>query len=312
MEIINSTETFPHSTFVATIGFFDGVHLGHRYLLQMLKDQANALGKESLVISFDKHPKTIIPTDYIPALLTDNEEKIELLDNFGIDAFVELTFNKEMANLTAYEFLKQIIVGKLGVHTLYVGYNHRFGKNREEGIKEYIKYGEELGLKIIEASLFTVENTQISSSIIRKLINTGDMQKANLFLSYPYSMEGIVVEGSKLGRTIGYPTANLKPINSNKIIPAHGVYAVQIFLHKKSFWGMLNIGNRPTINKDNKETIEVHIIDFDEDIYNEKIKVSFFQKIRDEIKFNSAEELISEINNDKRFTLDLSQKYSIK
>jgi len=308
LRIINPIETFPPCTFVATIGFFDGVHLGHRYLLQRLKDEAKALGKESMVISFDNHPKTILPTNYNPALLTSNSEKIQLLDDFGIDNCVLLQFDQHMANLTAYDFLKQVIVDKLGVHTLLIGYNHRFGKNREEGINEYIKYGQELGLKIIEGAPFDYNNEHISSSVIRKLIEKGDVEKAKLFLSYPYCLEGIVIAGNKIGRTIGFPTANLAICEKAKLIPGHGIYAVKVIVKGNLYWGMLNIGNRPTMDIDHKETIEVNILDFNEDIYDETISVLFLQKIRDEIKFKSIDELIAEIEKDKEFVIDLANK----
>jgi riboflavin kinase/FMN adenylyltransferase len=311
LKLINTTETFPPSTFIATIGFFDGVHLGHRYLLQLLKDEAKKAGKKSLVISFDKHPKTILPTDYIPSLLTGNVEKIQLLEDFGIDACVLLPFDIQMASLSAYEFLKQIIVDKLGVDTLFIGYNHRFGRNREEGILEYIKYGKELGVKVIEETSFEFDNTQISSSIIRRLIECGDVEKAKLFLSYPYTLEGLVVIGNKIGQTIGYPTANLEVCEENKLIPPYGVYAVQVVSKNKAFWGVLNIGNRPTLNLDNKATIEVHIINFSENIYGEKITVKFFRKIREEIKFNSLEDLTTQIGKDKQLVLDLINNESL-
>ncbi len=312
MKLISPSEKAPRSTYVATIGFFDGVHLGHRHLLNMLINEANTLGKKALIISFDKHPKTILPTAYLPALLTDNNEKIEQLEKIGLDACVLLPFDREMASLTAYEFLKQIIVEKLGVHTLYIGYDHRFGRNREEGITEYKKYGKELGVNVIEATAYALENNQISSSVIRKLITKGEVEKAKEFLSYPYSLEGLVVEGSKIGRTLGYPTANIKPLNSSKIIPSHGVYIVQVFVQENSYWGMLNIGNRPSINKDHSETIEVNILDFERDIYDEKIRVSFHKKIREEIIFSSKEELIQEIDSDKRITIDFSHKNLLK
>lgn len=308
MKLINTNETFPPSTFVATIGFFDGVHLGHRYLLQMLKDEAKRLEKKSLVISFDKHPKTILPTDYIPSLLTGNDEKIQLLEEFGIDACILLPFDKEMANLSAFDFLQQIIVRKLGVHTLFIGYNHRFGRNRAEGVAEYITYGKKLGLNVIEASSFESENTQISSSIIRRLIENGDVEKAKLYLSYPYTLEGVVVVGNKIGQQIGFPTANIDVCDKSKLIPPYGVYAVQVVYQQKNYWGVLNIGNRPTLNMDNNTTIEVHIIDFSNNIYNEKITIKFLKKIRDEIKFNSIEELTVQIGKDKQFVIDLINK----
>ncbi len=304
MEIINYRETFLPKTFVATIGFFDGVHAGHRFLLQILKNEAIRLGKQSLVISFQVHPKSILSADTTPPLLTLNEEKIELLSEFGIDACVLLPFDKEMAALSAYDFFKQLIF-TLGVGTLFIGFNHRFGKNRAEGINDYIRYGQELGITIQEASSFTLDTEKVSSSIIRNLILNGELEKAATFLSYPYFLKGEVVSGNKIGNTIGFPTANIELTDCSKLIPPNGVYAVTVEVQKNRYWGMLNIGYKPTIGPNNKKTIEVHIVDFNESIYGEKICVTFIKKIREEKKFSSINALKIQLEQDKEFVIQL-------
>ncbi|MBN1463529.1 MAG: riboflavin biosynthesis protein RibF [Paludibacteraceae bacterium] len=291
-------------TFVATIGFFDGVHAGHRFLLQILKDEASRLGKQSLVISFQAHPKSVLSADTTPPLLTLNEEKIEMLSEFGIDACVLLPFDKEMAALSAYDFFKQLIF-PLGVGTLFIGFNHRFGKNRAEGIDDYIRYGQELGITIQEASSFTLDTEKVSSSIIRNLILNGQLEKAATFLSYPYFLKGEVVSGNKIGNTIGFPTANIELTDCSKLLPPNGVYAVTVEVQKNRFWGMLNIGYKPTIGSNNKKTIEVHIIDFNESIYGEKICVTFIKKIREEKKFSSINALQNQLKQDKEFVIQL-------
>lgn len=301
MELISNISTFPKDNFVATIGFFDGVHKGHRFLLNHLKDEAKQHNKKSLVISFEQHPKTVVTGHFAPQLLTSNDEKIELFESLGIDHCVLLHFDKQMAELTAYEFLKQIIADQLGVHTLLIGYDNRFGKNREETIEDYIRYGKELGINIIPVGSYTKGEKRISSTVIRNLILEGKIEDANTLLNKPFSIAGKVVEGEKLGRKIGFPTANIELTERFKIIPAKGVYAVLVNVHGKSYKGMLNIGNRPTVSTENKISIEAHILDFNETIYEQEIRLTFIKKIRDEIKFNSVNELIAQLEKDKQY-----------
>lgn len=308
MELISNTVSLPKKNFVATIGFFDGVHKGHQFLLNHLKEEAKKLGKQSLVISFKRHPKTVVTGKYVPQLLTSNSEKIELFESLGIDSCILLDFDHEMAQLTAHGFLKQIIAEQLGVHTLLIGYDNRFGKNREESIDDYIRYGKELGINIVPVGSYHKNETHISSTVIRKLLLEGKIEEANKFMNKPFCISGKVIEGEKLGRKIGFPTANIELTEKFKIIPAHGVYAIQAQIGSELYKGMLNIGTRPTVSNNKTTSIEVHILDFDKSIYAQEIKLIFVQKIRDEIKFNSLEELISQLEKDKTYVVNLDYK----
>lgn len=301
MKLISNTASFPKDSFVATIGFFDGVHKGHRFLLNNLKAEAKRLGKKSLVISFEKHPKSVVSGAYTPQLLTSNSEKAELFECLGLDYCFFLPFDQNMANLSAHDFLKQIIVEQLGVHTLLIGYDNRFGKNREESIDDYIRYGIELGIHIIPVGSYLKDKTRISSTVIRSLLLNGEIEEANLMLNKPFQMQGKVIEGEKLGRQIGFPTANIELLEKFKIIPAKGVYAIKAHIDGKQYKGMLNIGNRPTVSSEAHLSIEAHILDFNESIYGKIIEIIFLKKIRDEIKFNSLDELIAQLKRDKHY-----------
>lgn len=290
---------------MATIGFFDGVHVGHRFLLDRLKAEAKQRGKKSLVISFDVHPKTILSTNYLPPLLSTNEEKLQLISKCGVDNCVFLHFSREMASLTAYEFLKSIIVEQLGVDTLLIGYDHRFGHNREEGFDDYIRYGKELGLHVLHAGSYNVDDRHISSSVIRRLLLNGKVEDANSLLCRPYSLKGIVVNGRKIGRTIGYPTANIKISDELKLIPESGVYAVKVLVQGRLYKGMLNIGKRPTVSRSNKVFIEVYLVDFKQDIYNEDIEVIFCRRLRAETKFKNLESLTQQLREDERVVREM-------
>ncbi len=298
---ISQTQT---DQFVATIGFFDGVHLGHRFLLQRLKDEAKRLNKKSLVISFQNHPRSVVADDFHISLLTTRNEKITLLSEIGIDACVFLPFDKAMASLTAYEFLDNVILQKLGVHELLVGYDHRFGRNREEGFDDYVRYGKQLGIHIIPVEALNGDQIHVSSSQIRKLLLSGQIEEANKMLNRPYQISGIVIDGEHLGRKLGFPTANINPGN-NKLIPANGVYVVNVTVdEERTYKGMLNIGYRPTVTEKKSTQIEVHLLDFSEEIYGHSIEIFFLHKLRDEIKFSSTEELIEQLKKDKQDTIN--------
>lgn len=272
-----------HNKFAATVGFFDGVHLGHRFLIDELKQFAADNGLKSMIITFKEHPRKVIDSSFKPQILTSNAEKLELLNTLNVDKIIELDFNKAMANMTADEFITKVLYEQFNVRFLLVGHDHRFGKDRKEGFPEYYKYGKQLGMKVAQAARFsTGDFQQVSSSSIRKALKEGKIAKANTLLSYPYSFTGLVVNGFKVGRKIGFPTANLSLVDTEKIIPGLGVYAVEIEWDKSVYKGMMNIGKRPTIDNGDNISIEVHIIDFESDIYNQKIKVRFLDKIRDE------------------------------
>lgn len=301
MYIYNQNDAVPWDECAATVGFFDGVHAGHRYLLEELKNAARENHLNSVVVTFDVHPRKVLNADFQPKLLTTLNEKTAQLENNNMDACVVLNFNQDFAHLTAYEFIKYILRDRLKVKTLLVGHDHRFGHNRSQGFNDYQKIGEELGIKVLQAGQFTQENhAHISSSEVRHSLEAGNIRKANEILTYPYSFRGKVVEGNQIGRQIGFPTANIQPEDKDKIIPAIGVYEVLVTLDEKTYKGMLNIGKRPTVSEAEEVKIEVHIIDFEEYIYNKNVKIEFVNRIRDEIKFANLEELKAQLQKDRK------------
>ena len=283
---------------VATIGFFDGVHLGHRYLIDQVKIAASQCGWCSSIITFPIHPRQVIQSDYQPQLLSSPDEKLELLASTGVDNCILLPFTKELSLLTAKEFM-QLLYDTYKVRMLVIGYDHRFGHNRAETFEDYCRYGQELGIHIMQATAYTQEQDKVSSSAIRRALLTGDIETSKKYLGYDYFLEGTVVNGYKVGRKIGFPTANLHVDFPHKLIPSVGVYAVYVYVEGKQWKGMLNIGHRPTLNNGNNLSIEVHILDFQSDIYNHKIRIEFIHFLRPELKFSSVDELVSQMQKDK-------------
>jgi riboflavin kinase/FMN adenylyltransferase len=276
--------------FVATIGFFDGVHCGHRFLISQVLKQAREEGLQSMVITMDCHPKTIVKTDYVPCLLTTTEERISLLKRIGIDHVELLSFDHKMARMDALTFMREILRDTLNVSTLVMGYDHRFGHGGGEH-EDYIRWGEECGIRVIIAKKF--EQHYASSSEIRRLLTEGNVKDAAKLLNHPYVLTGIVESGHQVGRTLGFPTANLN-IAENKLIPATGVYAVMTELGA----GIMNIGRRPTLNNGTNLSIEVHIMNYEGNLYGKELHLSFIERIREERKFASLEELKAQIQED--------------
>jgi riboflavin kinase/FMN adenylyltransferase len=307
MQVIEANSGIKIEPCVATVGFFDGVHIGHRFLMEELKKIASTQHLKSVVVTFDQHPRKVLNADFQPKLLTTLDERLFQIGSTGVDACVVLNFTREMSLLSARDFLKEVLHDQLNVQTLLVGHDHRFGHNREDGLSEYIRYGEEFGIKVIEAQRFATEDMpHISSSVIRRALLEGDVETANRLLMYEYSFEGKVVNGFKVGHKIGFPTANLIPLSEEKLIPGVGVYAVRARCNEKRFKAMMDIGYRPTFGDDNKLTIEVHIIDFDEDIYQKNIRIDFIRRLRDEIKFDTVEELIEQLYRDREEVLAMN------
>lgn len=292
--------------YTATIGFFDGVHLGHRFVIEQLNKIAEKNNSSSLIITFGTHPRKTLQSDFQPKLLTTLPEKLKLLNETGVDACAVLDFTPEMAQLSAYDFMKQVLKEQYNVGTLLIGYDHRFGNNRQETFENYTEYGKILGIEVVLLKQFSTDETKhISSSEIRKALQNGQVERANAMLGYDYFFEGKVIDGFKIGRKIGFPTANLQLDEQKKLLPAVGVYAVKISVDGKNYLGMLNIGNRPTLENGNAISIEAHIINFDKNIYNQIIEVGFLQKIRDEKKFDSVNELIEQLMKDKEKVLGI-------
>lgn len=278
--------------FVATIGFFDGVHCGHRFLISQVLEQARKEDLQSMVITMDRHPKTIVKTDYVPCLLTTTEERISLLEKSGIDHVEVLCFDHKMAKMDAPAFMREILRDRFNVSTLVMGYDHRFGHGGGEH-KDYVRWGEECGIKVIIAKRF--EQHYASSSEIRRLLTEGNVKEAAKLLNHPYVLTGIVESGHQVGRTLGFPTANLR-ISQEKLIPATGVYAVMTELGS----GVMNIGRRPTLNNGANMSIEVHIMNYEGNLYDRELHLSFIERIREERKFASLEELKAQIREDIR------------
>lgn len=284
---------------VVTSGTFDGVHLGHQKILKRLNEVAELTNGESVVITFYPHPRSVIsPDNQIVKLLSTLEEKIELLEKSGVDNLLIVSFTREFSELSSEEFIQKILIETIGTKTLVIGYDHRFGKNREGGF-DYLKLNKEkYGFGIEEISRQDIENVGVSSSKIRKALQEGDVPSADHFLGRNYSLSGVIVKGKQLGRTIGFPTANIQVREIAKLIPSDGVYAVKVYYNDEAFGGMLNIGNRPTVDG-TFQTVEVNIFEFDQEIYGEKLTIEFLQKIRNEQKFNGLDELKTQIAKDK-------------
>lgn len=284
---------------VATIGFFDGVHQGHRYLIDQVKEIAAKKHCVSAVVTFPVHPRKVMNAYYKPELLTVHDEKVKHLETTGLDQCFLLDFTSELSKLTAFEFMGTVLRDKYNVQCLVIGYDHKFGYNRSETFEDYCRFGQQLGIEVVQARACSVDHKAVSSSVIRRFLRDGEVEKAAHFLGYPYYLDGFVVGGYKIGRTIGYPTANLRVEDPEKLIPAVGVYAVRVEVEGKTYGGMLNIGYRPTFNDGpSKQSIEVHILHFDADIYDAPVRLSFVSRIRSEMKFSDKDALIRQLAKD--------------
>ncbi len=299
MKIYNKLSDFePKGNAVVTTGTFDGIHLGHQKIIQRLIEKAKEINGESVLLTFWPHPRLIIsPNDDNLKLLTTIDEKTEILEKLGIDHFVVLPFTREFSELGSEQYIEEILLEGLGTKAMVIGYDHRFGKNREGGIDYLIKHSARFKIEIEEISRQELENITISSTKIRNAILTGDVKTANELLGRDYQFSGPVVKGRQLGRTIGFPTANIQVQKKYKLIPKNGVYATHVFLRNKRYEGIMNIGNRPTVEGLGR-TQEVHIFEFSDDIYGETIKVEILEFIREETKFENIGELIKQIEID--------------
>lgn len=304
-------KTTPGKPLVATIGFFDGVHRGHQFLIKQVCDEAKASGMESAVITFDEHPRKVLHQDYQPRLLSTLEEKLILLSRTGIGNAVVLHFDREMAGLSAHDFMEKVLRDRLNVKKLIIGYDNRFGHNRAEGFDDYVRMGHEMGIEVIQSQAFSLDGVNVSSSYIRKLIEKSELELANKCLGYPYAIYGKVVSGYQEGRKLGFPTANLDLSGSGQLVPANGVYGVKVRLQDSMQYrrGMMNIGTRPTFNGKNL-SIEAYIFDFSDDIYGQTLVAAFIHRIRDEHKFDSAEELAEQMRNDAKIIEEQFDKES--
>lgn len=295
---ISDLQTSPLPPSVATIGFFDGVHVGHRFLVRQVCEVARERHLSSLLITFPVHPRMVMQADYQPRLLSTFDEKCTLLASTEADYCVALPFTRELAALSAHDFMQQVLRDQLHVHTLVIGHDHRFGHNRAEGFADYVRYGDELGMEIVRADSYQLDDTNISSSVARTSLEAGEVDKAARCLGYDYFLDGHVISGHQIGRTLGYPTANVQVDNPLKLIPADGVYAVRVRTEGHIYKGMLNIGCRPTIDNDTHRTIEVHLLHFEGNLYGHPLRIEFVRRIRDEQKFLNREALAHQLQLD--------------
>jgi len=290
---------------IVTTGTFDGVHLGHQKILKKLQKQAKKQEGESVLFTFYPHPRMVLfPNDHGLKLINTIEEKKILLEKAGLDHLILHPFTHEFSRLSALEYVRDILVNKIGVNTIIVGYDHQFGKNREGNIHSLKEFGQTYDFNVKEISALDIKEINVSSTKIREAINQGNIAKANSYLGYNYAFSGEVIKGKQKGREIGFKTANLSLEKSFKLIPQSGSFITKVKFRGENYAGMLNIGHNPTFNMNNEQTVEVHILDFDEEIYGETITLELCSKLREENKFDSIESLVQQLNEDKLNTIE--------
>lgn len=308
MKIVNSIKSFSaNKPTIVTIGTFDGVHLGHKKILEKIVENAHSQNCESLVLTFFPHPRTILQADSEMKQLNTLAEKTNLLSALGIDNLVIHPFDAAFSRLTAEEFVKQVLVDTFKIKKIIIGHDHRFGRNRTANIDDLIEFGNKFGFEVEEISAKQINEVSISSTKIRNALTEGNIELANNYLGYYYSLTGIVSKGKQLGRTIGFPTANIKIVEEYKLIPQNGVYIVQSNLDGIMYHGMMNIGTRPTVDG-TTQTIEIHFFDFQKELYNQKITISLLHRMRSEQKFESVDALKKQLDKDKITALAIIKK----
>jgi riboflavin kinase/FMN adenylyltransferase len=301
VQVYYNLSDFPNLSFpVVTSGTFDGVHLGHQTIIARLKELSLKFDGQSVVITYHPHPRMVLqPNNTELELLNTLPEKIARLEQLGVDHLLIIPFDNIFASLTSEDFIRKILVDVVHTRKLVIGYDHHFGKNREGSFDHLVEYGPKYGFDVEEIPAQDIDQVAVSSTKIREALRKGDIQAANRYLGYAYPFNGKVMKGRQLGRKIEFPTANLEIVPNRKLIPANGVYAVNVIVENAIYNGMMNIGFRPTVSDEKLRTIEVHIFDFDNDIYEKEIKVRMITRIRDEIRFKGIDELREQLKKDK-------------
>lgn len=308
MKIFHSINDFTSTKkTILTLGTFDGVHLGHKKILSKLILNSTNKEFESLVLTFFPHPRMVLQEGSALKLLNTITEKVALIEELGIENIVIHPFDEAFSRLTAEEFVRDVLVDKFKIHKIIIGYDHRFGRNRTADINDLIGFGLEYGFEVEQISVKEINDISVSSTKIRTALQEGNMNLANSYLGYTYFISGTVVKGKQLGRTIGYPTANLQIAETFKLIPQNGVYIVQSQIQNKVVFGMMNIGNNPTVGGQ-QQSIEVFFLDFEADLYQKELQVSILQRIRSEKKFNSIEELKEQLHIDEQTVVEYINK----
>lgn len=297
---------------VLTIGTFDGVHVGHQTILKQINNIADEIDGESTLFTFHPHPRMVLfPDDTNLKLIQTQEEKMEKLGRFGLKNIIRYPFTKDFSRVTATEFVRDFLVNKIGVHTVVIGYDHQFGRNRQGTLDVLRDLSEVYDFKVEEISAQTINEVNVSSTKIRRAIEEGEMEVASEYLGEPFLISAIIGGGMQIGRELGYPTANLVDIEKHKILPGKGVYFVKVYTEGRWLFGMLNHGFKPTTSAGLTSNIEVHIFDFEGDLYNSGIQVQFLKKVRNEIKFNSKLELIEQLKLDEKICRGLIESFSV-
>ncbi len=306
MKIYHSTSSFntTEQTSIITIGTFDGVHIGHQEIIKNLVKSANKKGNKSLIFTFFPHPRMVLQKGGDLKLLTTLQEKIALLEKSGLDFLVIEPFTKEFSRITALDFVRKILVQQLKLKKLIIGYDHHFGRNREGDFEQLKEYGTLYGFEVEEIPSQDIQNIAVSSTKIRKALEEGDVEKANRYLGYEFMLTGTIVHGKGLGKKWNYPTVNIHIEESYKLIPKSGVYIIKTTINNTNIFGIMNIGYRPTVDGKH-QTIEVHLLDFNADLYGENIQVQLACRLRDEQKFNSIDKLFAQIKHDENNTREL-------
>jgi len=311
MKIVRSFDDIERDTSsIVTVGSFDGVHLAHREILREVVQRARMREGRSVVVTFDPHPSEVVtsPRGRV-GLLTTLGERIALLEHLNIDILFVIDFTVEFSRLTPREFYQTYVVDRIGLSEVVVGYDHMFGRNREAGVRELVSMGQLFHFSVFAAHPYVLEGVTVSSTEIRTMLLQGRVERAALFLTYPYFLTGKVVPGDGRGKSIGYPTANIQPLSTRKIAPGRGVYLVGAELRGRQYFGMMNIGLRPTVSNGMDEKLEVHIFDLKEEIYGEKITIMFLRRLRDEQKFSSIQDLMGQLAKDKEVSLKHIPQY---
>nr|WP_299382767.1 bifunctional riboflavin kinase/FAD synthetase [Allomuricauda sp.] len=309
METIQGISQFKNSNFhtAVTIGTFDGVHIGHGKILERLINSAKGAGLKSTLLTFFPHPRMVLQKDTDIKLLNTLEEKVKILDAIGLDYLIVHPFTKDFSRLSATEFVRDILVNSLGTKKIIIGYDHRFGRNRNANIHDLTSFGNTLDFEVEEIPAQEINDVSVSSTKIRNALLEGDIVTANSYLDYNYMLTGTIKKGKGLGRQFGFPTANLEIAEDYKLVPKNGVYVVKSELGGQSYFGMMNIGYNPTVSG-NEKSIEVNFFEFDGNLYGEKIQVDLLHRIRDEHKFDSVQELQAQLAKDKATSLTLISK----
>jgi riboflavin kinase/FMN adenylyltransferase len=281
-----------------TLGTFDGVHKGHQKIISELVENARKIGCESLILTFFPHPRMILQEPSEIKLLNTIKEKSELLSKLGVDHLIIHPFDHSFSRLGAEEFVSDILVKQFAIEKIIIGHDHRFGRNRTANIYDLVEYGEEFGFEVQQISALEIDSISVSSTKIRTALQEGNVEKANEYLGYPYFLSGKIIKGKSIGRTIGFPTANLHIEESYKLIPKNGVYVVQTKVNDDNIYGMMNIGLNPTF-EGSTQSIEIHLLNFEGDLYYQHLKIELLKRIRDEVKFDSMEALQKQLLSDK-------------